>query len=101
MLRLVRYVLNGFTRRARESEQRLIDAVESISEGFSLFDADDRLSVAGRRAEALAVGQFENRLDASPNFLFAPFLRIYLSAPFIHKVNLHYAVNYQRMKIIL
>lgn len=27
----------------RESEQRLIDAIESISECFSLFDADDRL----------------------------------------------------------
>lgn len=29
----------------RRSEQRLTDAIESISEGFSLYDADDRLIV--------------------------------------------------------
>ena len=29
----------------RRSEQRLTDAIESISEGFSLYDADDRLVV--------------------------------------------------------
>ena len=34
MLSLVSYVLNGFSRRAREGEQRLIDAIERISEGF-------------------------------------------------------------------
>src|SRR5262249_24109261 len=28
---------------SRRSEQRFIDAIESISEGFSLYDADDRL----------------------------------------------------------
>jgi adenylate cyclase len=30
---------------SRRSEQRLIDAIESISEGFSLYDADDRLVI--------------------------------------------------------
>ena len=30
---------------SRRSEQRLTDAIESISEGFSLYDADDRLIV--------------------------------------------------------
>ena len=30
---------------SRRSEQRLTDAIESISEGFSLYDADDRLVV--------------------------------------------------------
>src|SRR3954468_17063707 len=29
----------------RASEQRLADAIESISEGFALFDAEDRLVV--------------------------------------------------------
>ena len=34
---------NRVEAKLRESEQRLIDAIESISEAFSLFDADDRL----------------------------------------------------------
>jgi PAS domain S-box-containing protein len=33
----------------RESEQRLSDAIESISEGFSLYDAEDRLVVCNGR----------------------------------------------------
>ncbi len=33
----------------RESEQRLIDAIESISECFSLFDAEDRLVLCNSR----------------------------------------------------
>jgi adenylate cyclase len=32
----------------RRTEQRLTDAIESISEGFSLYDADDRLIVCNR-----------------------------------------------------
>src|SRR4029077_5896800 len=32
----------------RRSEQRLTDAIESISEGFSLYDASDRLIVCNR-----------------------------------------------------
>jgi adenylate cyclase len=32
----------------RRSEQRLTDAIETISEGFSLYDADDRLIVCNR-----------------------------------------------------
>ena len=32
----------------RRSEQRLTDAIESISEGFSLYDAEDRLIVCNR-----------------------------------------------------
>ncbi|WP_366511744.1 PAS domain-containing protein [Mesorhizobium sp.] len=32
----------------RQSEQRLTDAIESISEGFSLYDAEDRLVVCNR-----------------------------------------------------
>ncbi len=33
----------------RRSEQRLIDAIESISEGFSLYDAQDRLVICNSR----------------------------------------------------
>jgi PAS domain S-box-containing protein len=33
----------------RETEQRLGDAVESISEGFALYDADDRLVIWNRK----------------------------------------------------
>jgi PAS domain S-box-containing protein len=33
----------------RETERRLEDAVESISEGFALFDAEDRLVICNRR----------------------------------------------------
>nr|WP_280174633.1 adenylate/guanylate cyclase domain-containing protein [Mesorhizobium prunaredense] len=32
----------------RQSEQRLTDAIESISEGFSLYDAEDRLVVCNK-----------------------------------------------------
>jgi hypothetical protein len=47
------------------------------------------------------VGQFENGLDASPIFSFAPFLRIYLPATFIYTLNLRHAASSQRMKVIL
>ncbi len=58
MLSLVSYVLNGFSRRAREGEQRLIDAIERISEGFALFDADDRLVLCnGTYRELMYSGQ--------------------------------------------
>ena len=43
MLNLAKRLLDVLSRRARESEQRLIDAIESISGCFSLYDADDRL----------------------------------------------------------
>jgi len=37
----------------RESEQRLVDAIESISEAFALCDADDRLVIANSRYRAM------------------------------------------------
>ena len=37
--------LKGAENAVRRSEQRLTDAIESISEGFSLYDAEDRLVV--------------------------------------------------------
>lgn len=35
--------------RATEAQRRLVDAIESISEGFSLYDADDKLVIYNRR----------------------------------------------------
>ena len=37
-------------RKLAESENRLRQAVESLSEGFTLYDADDRLVIANERA---------------------------------------------------
>jgi PAS domain S-box-containing protein len=34
---------------ATEAQRRLVDAIESISEGFSLYDADDKLVICNRR----------------------------------------------------
>jgi PAS domain S-box-containing protein len=35
--------------KATEARRRLVDAIESISEGFSLYDADDKLVIYNRR----------------------------------------------------
>ena len=35
--------------KATEAQRRLVDAIESISEGFSLYDADDNLVIYNRR----------------------------------------------------
>ena len=35
--------------RARQAEQRLFDAVEALSDGFILYDADDRLVICNQR----------------------------------------------------
>jgi PAS domain S-box-containing protein len=40
----------------RQSEQRLADALESIEEGFALFDADDRLALCNRRYREIYPG---------------------------------------------
>ena len=44
---------------AREARVLLADAIESISEGFALFDADGRLVVANRRHREVMLGQPE------------------------------------------
>jgi len=42
----------------QQSEQRLTDAIETISEGFSLYDADDRLVLGNQKyAELFDVGE--------------------------------------------
>src|SRR5512138_3019868 len=35
--------------KATQAQRRLVDAIESISEGFWLYDADDRLVIYNRR----------------------------------------------------
>jgi signal transduction histidine kinase/CheY-like chemotaxis protein len=37
------------TRNLRESEERMRDAIESLADGFALYDADDRLILSNRR----------------------------------------------------
>ena len=49
MLNLAKRLLDVPSGRARESEQRLIDAIESISECLSLYDADDRLVLCNKK----------------------------------------------------
>jgi len=41
------------------TRQRLADAIESISEGFSLYDADDRLVISNNRVQLLYPGMPE------------------------------------------
>jgi serine phosphatase RsbU (regulator of sigma subunit)/GAF domain-containing protein/HAMP domain-containing protein len=43
-------------RAAQESQQRLVDAIESISEGFALYDADDTLVLCNTRYRELLYG---------------------------------------------
>ena len=40
-------------REVAEARQRLIDAIESISEGFALYDAEDRLVLCNSRYREL------------------------------------------------
>tara|TARA_R110000868_G_scaffold34585_1_gene124857 strand:- start:89 stop:2164 length:2076 start_codon:yes stop_codon:yes gene_type:complete len=63
-------------RKVAESENRLRQAVESLSEGFTLYDADDRLVIANERAirinpamrDVLAMGgTYEDVLRANVN----------------------------------
>jgi PAS domain S-box-containing protein len=43
-------------RRARKAEQQLTDAIETISEGFALYDAEDRLVLANSQLRAMFPG---------------------------------------------
>lgn len=52
MARSLEFFVDAIARRElalRQSEQRLIDAIETISEGFTLYDADDRLVLSNSR----------------------------------------------------
>jgi PAS domain S-box-containing protein len=50
----------------RRSEQRLADALESIQEGFALFDADDRLVLHNRRYQELYPGLADLVVPGTP-----------------------------------
>jgi PAS domain S-box-containing protein len=50
----------------RRSEQRLTEALESIQEGFALFDADDRLVLYNRRYEELYPGLADVVVPGTP-----------------------------------
>ncbi|MCL5776931.1 response regulator [Limibaculum sp. FT325] len=51
------------------ARQRLFDAIESISEGFALFDADERLVVANRRYREIMLGDAAD--DCRPGMTFS------------------------------
>ena len=68
MLSPVRHVLNGFTRRERAGERRLIDAIEGISEGFALFDADDRLVLHNSKYRELLYSELEDIVVIGASF---------------------------------
>jgi PAS domain S-box-containing protein len=50
----------------RASEQRLADAIESVSEGFALFDGEDRLVVCNRRYRELYPGITDTIVPGTP-----------------------------------
>jgi adenylate cyclase len=50
------------------SERRLIEALESISEGFSLYDADDRLVLCNRRYRELLYPGIEDTVVSGTPF---------------------------------
>ncbi len=59
-------------REARQAHARLLDAIESVAEGFVLFDADDRLVLCNQRYRDL----FSDCRDAlTPGTRFEPLLR--------------------------
>ena len=55
-------------REVAEARQRLIDAIESISEGFSLYDRDDRLVLSNKRYQELLYSGPEDEIK--PGVLF-------------------------------
>ncbi len=56
-------------REIAEARQRLIDAIESISEGFSLYDQEDRLVLSNMRYKTLLYPGMEDTIK--PGILFA------------------------------
>jgi signal transduction histidine kinase/HAMP domain-containing protein len=56
-------------REIAEARQRLIDAIESISEGFSLYDKDDRLVLSNSRYRHLLYAGIEEALQPGTPFL--------------------------------
>jgi adenylate cyclase len=55
-------------REVADARQRLIDAIESINEGFALYDADDRLILCNSRYEELLYPGFDIPMKAGTSF---------------------------------
>lgn len=53
---------------AQKARSQLADAIESISEGFALFDKNDRLVVANRRYREIMLGEAGDDLPADISF---------------------------------
>lgn len=55
-------------REVAKARQRLIDAIESISEGFSLYDRDDRLVLSNERYQELLYPGLEDEIKPGVQF---------------------------------
>ncbi|MGH6917648.1 MAG: PAS-domain containing protein, partial [Geminicoccaceae bacterium] len=60
-------------REVAQTRQRLIDAIESISEGFAFYDADDRLQLCNTRYKVLLYGGDD--VEVEPGTLFETIVR--------------------------
>lgn len=55
-------------REIAEARQQLVDAIESISEGFAIFDRDDRLLIANTRYREIMLGDRNAPLQPGASF---------------------------------
>ncbi len=62
------------TKEVVAAQQKLVDAIESTSEGFAFFDAQDRLVLHNARYEQLLYG--ESDIDIEPGMNFEQILRL-------------------------
>lgn len=60
--------LAGAELTAREARGQLTDAIESITEGFALFDEEDRLVVANRRYREIMFGDVDEDIATGTSF---------------------------------
>ena len=60
--------LVGAEAKAQEAREQLTDAIESISEGFALFDRNDALVVANARYKEIMLGNAEAGLEPGTEF---------------------------------
>jgi phosphoserine phosphatase RsbU/P len=56
LLAIIDRQVTAASSRARESHARMIEAIESVPQGFSLFDADDRLVLCNRKYREVVSG---------------------------------------------
>ena len=68
-------------REIAQARQRLIDAIESISEGFAFYDAEDRLQLCNTRYQELLYGSTD--ISIAPGIPFETMLRRAIGAGLI------------------